>query len=251
VPTEPSAVEHGGEAFGQAVELVEALRQDFVQALLVLQVQRRADRADHLQRVQRGRVEVGVVQQRDHLRRHHDHMGDPLGGDLPQHRGRLEAGMQDVAAADEHPGHEVDHGAIEDDRTGVQHDAFRRHAETHREDRAVVGAHVVAVHDPLGRAGGAAGVHDVVEVVVDQTRVRRLVGGGTGEELVATDEAIRQVAAGADQDVTILRDGRQLGLQSSEAFGEGRIGEDHDAVGIPQQGLQPGFLEQRAERHDH
>ena len=43
-----AAVEHGHEALGQAVELVEASRQRLVQSVLVLQVKRRARRLDHL-----------------------------------------------------------------------------------------------------------------------------------------------------------------------------------------------------------
>ena len=46
-----------------------------------------------------------------------------------------------------HQGHE---SAIENNRTGMQHDAFRRHAKRSRHMRTVIRPHQVTVHDAFG-----------------------------------------------------------------------------------------------------
>jgi hypothetical protein len=65
MPTDPAlrtaigAVEHGDEALGHAIELVQPVGQHPVERILLRLAQRRTERQQHLERLQPGRIEAG------------------------------------------------------------------------------------------------------------------------------------------------------------------------------------------------
>jgi len=59
--------------------------------------------------------------------------------------------MQDIGTAQVHPGHQIQHGAVENDGAGMQHHAFGGHPPGGREQGAVHGADVVSMDDALER----------------------------------------------------------------------------------------------------
>jgi hypothetical protein len=137
-------------------------------------MQRRSHRLEHLDGGEPRRFERGMIQERDDLRGHQDEVGHARALDLLEHAPGVEGGMQDVRAAEEHPGHEVQESPIEDHGARVEKDALRRHPEHGGEERAIAGADRVRVHDALGLAGGAAGIDDVVRIRAGEARVRGL-----------------------------------------------------------------------------
>jgi hypothetical protein len=171
------AVEHGDEPLGQAVELVEAVREPGDELLLRLEEQRGADAADHLQVRQVPLVEVLLGEEGDDLRRHEHHVCNPLGRQRLDRPPRVEGGLEDVRAAEVPGRHQCQERAVEDERTGVEDDALRPDPERRRESGAVRGPDPVRVHDPLRLPGRARAVDDVVRVVVrDRHRRRRRLG---------------------------------------------------------------------------
>ena len=108
----------------------------------------------------------------------------------------------------------------------------------------------MSMHNALGSARGAAGVHDVVHVCVGQVGIRGIVLGRPGGEVLIGAEAGRRLALTADQDTAVGPQRRQLAANAAEGIGEGRIGEHGDRVGIPQEARKSMVLQERAHRND-
>ena len=234
------------EPLGEPVELVEAAGEGGVEPMLVLEMERRADRLDHLDGAKPRRIELRMIQERDDLRRHQDQVGDPGALDLREHAAGVEGRMQEIGPAEEHPGHEVQEGAVEDHGPRVEEDALRRHPEHRGEQRAVTGANVVRVHDALGLAGGAAGIDDVVRIGAGEAGVRGLRLRRGADQLV---KAAIPRPRPFDEHPAVGPDARHLGPRAIERGRERRRGDDQFRVRVPEQGHEPGLLEERAERH--
>jgi hypothetical protein len=113
------AVEDRDEALGEAVELVEAVRQRGVQPALVLMEQRRAEGEDAGQRLEPARIEARCAEDLDDLRRHHHHVGDALALDQRHRALGVELPREHVGAAQPEARHHGDVGAVEDDDAEV------------------------------------------------------------------------------------------------------------------------------------
>ena len=131
----------------------------------------------------------------------------------------------------------------------MHHHAFGSESELVGEERAVHRPDVVGVNDALGKAGGAAAVDDVVEVVVAD-----LHRGWSGRALAARQLVVGGVAGpalGSDQDVALGRDEGELPAGVVQCVGGGGAGQHRGGIGVLQQGDQSGAPQQRTERDGH
>ena len=167
------AVEHGDESLGEAVQLVEAVRQQPVQPILVLAVQRRAQRQHHLQRREPGRVEARRVEDRDDLRRHQHRVRDALALDGRDEGLGVELPMNDVRRAEHERREHRRHRPVEHQRAGVQHDRLRRHPPSGGERQRVHRADEVRVLDTLGQTRRPRRVHQGEQVAGLDARAGR------------------------------------------------------------------------------
>ncbi len=243
-----AGLEQGHEPFGQAVQLVEATGQPALELLLVMGVQRRADRADHLQRLAE-LLELRLREQRDQLRRHHHGVRDPLAGDRFEECARLEAPGQDVGRAQMQRRHQAEEGAVEHDRTAVQDHALGRHAIGAGEQRAVVGPHFVGQHDPLGQPGGPARVDQVVRIRALDRHGDRRHRAGRAAQLAVAAEAGNAVGIADEQPIRCQP--RQPLAHFGQMPGVRGAGHHHRRAGIGEQTDQPVATKQRAERHHY
>ena len=204
---------------------------------------------EHFQGSQFLRLVVRAVENGHDLGRHHDNVGHFLFFDVGDDRLRIEFFVEDVGGAQKHPRHQVQHGAVEDDCSGVQAHAFGCHTPGGGEDGAIHGPHVMGMHDALGRAGSAAGVHDIVHVmVVDGDFGQVPIAGGCHEILVAAKAV--PVLVQSHQHVAVFGDGGQIAAQPVQHVGEVLVGDHQGGVGVFQQGGKAALVEHSAAGHD-
>jgi len=101
----------------------------------------------------------------------------------------------------------------------------------------------------LGCAGGAAGIHDVVDIGVGERGIGGLAVRGWTDPLVVVRKT-RVPWLAADQHDTVVEKVRELALNALQSPGKGGIRQHQHGVGVLQQSDEAGFLEQRAARHD-
>ena len=213
----------------------------------MLEMQRSADRADHLQRAAPLLAEAGSLEQRDQLRRDEHRVGHPLPLDELDHAVGVESGHQHVRAAEVEGRHEGEEGAVEDERPGVEHDALGLDAEARREAGAVRLPDRVGVHDPLREPRRPRRVDDVEGVVaIDRGGSRRLGAGGVDELVILEVARCRAV----DEHVAVGGNPGQIGSQAVELRHHRRVRDQDPRVRVVDEIRQPGAAQERGERHD-
>lgn len=98
------------------------------------------------------------------LRGHHDHVSYPIFLNVMDHGFRIKGFMYNIGASHKHPGHQVQHGPVEHDGTGMQANAFRRHPECRCKDATVHGPDIVGVDNSLWRTSSATRIHDIIHI---------------------------------------------------------------------------------------
>ncbi len=248
LPREVVAVEDRDKPLGEPVELVETVRQPPLELVFVLEVERRSDRADHLERPAALFAEVVTLEQRHDLGGNEHDVRRALTLDRLDHPIGVEPTQQDVRAAEVEGRQQRQERPVEDERAGVDDDALRVHPVARREARAVGLAYRVCVDDPLRQPRRSRRVDDVERIVaVDRDPGGRLVACRSGKLRV---RAVPGPVA-VDEDEAIRGHAAELAAHAVDLGRHGGVRDERARVRVVHEVRQPAAAEEGRERHDH